>query len=60
MSVTERIIETVELGRKLDLSDDQIDQMLYAIRCTRVMHIADTIIVYYLDDGEEHFIVIAL
>jgi hypothetical protein len=60
MSVTERIIETVELGRKLDLSDDQMDQMLYAIGCTRVMHIADTIIVYYLDQGEEYFIVIAL
>ena len=60
MSVTERIIETVELGHKLDLSDDQIDQMLYAIGCTRVMHIADTIIVYYLDQGEEYFIVIAL
>ena len=49
MSVTERIIETVELGRKLDLSDDQMDEMLYAIGCTRVMHIADTTIVYYLD-----------
>jgi|HubBroStandDraft_6_1064221.scaffolds.fasta_scaffold337608_3 hypothetical protein len=60
MSVTERIIETVELGRNLDLSDDQMDQMLYAIGCTRVMHIADTIIVYYLDQGEEYFIVIAL
>lgn len=59
MSVTERIIETVELGRKLDLSDDQMDQMLYAIGCTRVMHIADTTIVYYLDQEEEHFIVIA-
>ena len=60
MSVTERIIETVELGRKLDLSDDQMDQMLYAIGCTRVMHIADTLIVYYLDQSEEYFIVIAL
>ena len=60
MSVTERIIETVELGRKLDASDDQMDQMLYAIGCTRVMHIADTTIVYYLDQGKEYFIVIAL
>jgi hypothetical protein len=60
MSVTERIIETVELGRKVDLSDDQMDQMLYAIGCTRVMHIADTLIVYYLDQSEEYFIVIAL
>ena len=60
MSVTERIIETVELGRKLDLSDDQMDQMLYAIGCTRVMHIADTTIVYYLDQTKEYFIVIAL
>ena len=60
MSVTERIIDTVELGRKLDLSDDQIDQMLYALGCPRVMHIADTTIVYYLDQGKEYFIVIAL
>ena len=60
MSVTERIIEAVELGRKLGLSDDRIDQMLYALGCSRVMHIADTIIVYYLDQGEEYFIVIAL
>ena len=58
MSVTERIIETVELGRKLDLSDDQVDQMLYALGCTRVMHIAET--AYYLDQREEYFIVIAL
>ena len=60
MSVTERIIETVELGRKLDASEDQMDQMLYAIRCTRVMHIADTTIVYYLDQRKEYFIVTAL
>jgi hypothetical protein len=60
MSVTERIIEMIELGRKLDLSDDQMDQMLYAIGCPRVLHIADTLIVYYLDQGEEYFIVIVL
>jgi hypothetical protein len=60
MSLTERIIETVELGRNLDLSDDQMDQMLYAIGCTRVMHIADMPIAYYRDQGEEHFIVITL
>ena len=52
MSVTERIIETVELGRKLDLSDDQMDQPLNAIGCTRVMHIADMTIVYYLDQAK--------
>jgi hypothetical protein len=52
MSVTERIIEAVELGRKVGLSDDRIDQMLYALGCSRVMHIADTIIVYYLDQGK--------
>ena len=60
MSVTERIIEVVERGRKRDLSDDLLDQTLYAIGCTRVMRIADEIIVYYLDEGEEHFLVIAL
>jgi hypothetical protein len=59
-SVTECIIETVELGRKLDLSDDQVDEMLYAIGCARVMHIADTLIAYYLGQREEYFVVIAL
>jgi hypothetical protein len=58
MSLTERIIETIEVGRKFDLSDNQIDRMLYAIGCSRVIHKADTLIVYYLDEGEEHFIVI--
>ena len=28
MSVTERIIETVELGRKLELSDDQVEAVI--------------------------------
>ena len=60
MSVTERIIETVELGRKLDLSDGQVDQMLYAIGCPRVCTSLDTLIVYYLDQGEEYFIEIVL
>ena len=60
MSLTEQIIETIEAGRKFDLSDNRIDHMLYAIGCSRIIHKDDMLIVYYLDEGEEHFIVIAL
>jgi hypothetical protein len=60
MSVTERIIETVERGSYLGFYDDEVDKMLYAIGCTRVIHIAENLIVYYVDAGEEHFIVISI
>ena len=60
MSVTECIIETVEQGRRLGFCDDDVDKMLYAIGCTRVIHIAETLIAYYAEAGEEHFIVIAI
>jgi hypothetical protein len=58
MSLTEQIIETIEAGRKFDLSDNRIDRMLYEIGCSRIIHKDDMLIVYYLDEGEEHFIVI--
>jgi hypothetical protein len=61
MSLTEQIIETVERGRALGLFDVQVDQMLYAIGCTRVVHRSDTLIVYYYDqNGQERFVICAL
>jgi hypothetical protein len=33
MAVTEQIIEVVERGRKLGLTDAELDQMLCAIEC---------------------------
>ena len=38
MSVTEQIIEVVERGRKLGLTNAELDQMLCAIGCGRVVH----------------------
>ena len=38
MAVTEQIIEVVERGRKLGLSNAELDQMLCAIGCVRVVH----------------------
>ena len=35
MSLTEQIIEVVERGRALGLSDSDIDEMLFAIGCIR-------------------------
>ena len=61
MSLTEQIIEIVEHGRALGLFDVELDQMLYAIGCIRVLHRSDTLIVYYYDrDGKERFVICAL
>ena len=61
MSLTEQIIEIVERGRALGLSDVELDQMLYAMGCIRVLHRSDTLIVYYYDqDGQEQFVICAL
>jgi hypothetical protein len=46
MSVTEQIIEVVERGRALGLSDSEIDEMLLAIGCSRVVHRTDALIAY--------------
>jgi hypothetical protein len=60
MSLTEQIIEIVERGRALGLFDVQVDQMLHAIGCIRVLHRSDTLIVYYYDqDGQERFVICA-
>jgi hypothetical protein len=61
MSLTEQIIEIVERGRALGLFDVEVDQMLYAMGCIRVLHRSDTLIVYYYDrDGKERFVICAL
>ena len=58
MSLTEQIIEIVERGRALGLSDAEIDEMLFAIGCTRVVHRTDALIAYYNDqDGQERFVI---
>jgi hypothetical protein len=58
MSVTEQIIEIVECGRALGLPDVEVDQMLYAIGCIRIIHRQDALIVYYYDkDGQERFVI---
>ena len=60
MSLTEQIIEIVERGRALGLFDVELDQMLYAMGCIRVLHRSDTLIVYYYDqDGQERFVICA-
>jgi len=59
MSVTEQIIEVVERGRALGLCDADIDQMLLAIGCIRVIHRAHALIAYYKDDdGQERFVIV--
>jgi hypothetical protein len=60
MSLTEQIIEIVERGRALGLFDVQVDQMLHAIGCARVVHRSDKLIVYYYArDGQERFVICA-
>ena len=58
LSLKERIIETIEQARKAGATDDELDRVLLAIGCTRVVHSGDSLIVYYVDDGQERFIVI--
>ena len=60
MSLTEQIVKIVERGRALGLRDGEVDQMLYAIGCIRVIHRPDALIVYYYDqDGQERFVICA-
>ena len=60
MSVTEQITEVVERGHALGLSDAEIEEMLLAIGCIRVVHRSDALIVYYNDqDGQERFVICA-
>ena len=60
MAVTEQIIEVVERGRKLGLTNAELDQMLCAIGCIRVVHQKDGLISYYYDqEGQERFLICA-
>jgi hypothetical protein len=59
MSITERIIETVEDTRARGASDQQIDWALYQIGCTRITRRSGMMIVYYDDHGTERFIVVS-
>jgi hypothetical protein len=54
------VIEIVERGRALGLPDGEVDRMVYASGCIRVIHKSDTLIVYYHDqDGQERFVICA-
>ena len=60
MSLTEQIVEVVERGGALGLSDAEIDQMLFAIGCICVVRRSDALVVYYNDqDGQERFVICA-
>jgi hypothetical protein len=59
MSLTERIIETVEDARARGASDQEIDEALYQIGCTRIIRRLGMMIVYYDDHGVERFIVLS-
>jgi hypothetical protein len=58
MYLTEQIIDTVDHARKNDLADDELDRLLSSIGCTRVVHFADILIVYYVAEHQEQFLVI--
>ena len=59
MSLTERIIETIEDACARGASDREIDEALFRIGCTRVVRRLGMMIVYYDDDGTERFIVLS-
>ena len=57
MSVTEQIIEVVERGHALGLSDAEIEEMLLAIGCSRIVYRTDLLVAYYKDqNGQERFL----
>lgn len=59
MSLTERIIEAIEDARARGASDQEIDQALYRIGCTRIVRRPTMMIVYYGEHGVERFIVLS-
>lgn len=59
MSLTERIIATVEDACARGASDQEIDRALCRIGCVRIVRRADVMIVYYDDHGVERFIILA-
>ena len=58
MSLTERIIEIFGDARARGALDQKIDEALFRIGCTHIVHRADMIIVYYDDYGVERLIVL--
>jgi hypothetical protein len=59
MSLTERIIEAIEDARARGASAQEIDEALYRIGCTRIVHRLGMLIVYYDEHGLERFIVLS-
>ena len=49
MSLTERIIETFEDARAIGASDQELDQALIQIGCTRIVRRSGMMVVYYDD-----------
>jgi hypothetical protein len=59
MSLTERIIETIEDARARGASDQEVDRALFRIGCTQIVRTTDMMIVYYDDRGVERFIILS-
>jgi len=59
MSLTERIIETIEDAGARGASDQENDRALFRIGCTQIVRRADMTIVYYDDCGVERFIIVS-
>jgi hypothetical protein len=59
MSLTERIIETIEDARARGASDQETDRALFRIGCTQRVRRADMTIAYYDDCGVERFIIVS-
>jgi len=60
MSLTERIIETIEDARARGASDQETDRALFPIGCTQIVRRAHMTIVYYEDHGVERFIILSV
>lgn len=60
MSLTGRIIEIVEDAHRQGASDQELDEALYRIGCTRIVRRPEMMIVYYYDDeATERFIILS-
>ena len=59
MALTERIIETVEDARARGAPDQDVDEALHQIGCTRIIRRSGIMIVYHDDYGVERFIVLS-
>ena len=59
MSLTERIIEIFGDARARGASDQEIDEALFRIGCTRIVRRPGMIIVYYDDHDVERFLILS-